>query len=409
MSTVPAVVKSSTGLALNDGPSVLGERQVRIPVAGKIRPGIKALTKAAAENKEAVRIYKAGVAVGKSFGLIESDLMKALKTDKTPLVPKNVSYFTARRSDFVVPEIADRILSKYGEDRGEGRQLYRFPVVFPVDIWQGVLPHALRVFTRSELVYWSEYGPDGKRYCKTRGKLEVDQKAKRALRPYGGRPVVLRQENDGLCVPERCNEYQEGACKLSGALIFYIPGVPGGSAFELPMTSFYAMQGIRQQLELILHTHGRLTGVVFHLTKRQEEVSMLDLKEGKPKKVKQWITVLEAEVDMARLLTQADAPLSGAEAAAVLEGPGQIIDGEIDDVPDDAPQFSLEDLQGMVTDKVHGLGIKFGDFNPYAGNKFGANWPKDAAVLSRVLDELNAVENAEQYRAQVVRDRDIPF
>jgi hypothetical protein len=409
-------MKTSTGLALNDGPSVLGERLVRIPTAGKIRPGIQVLTKAAATNKDAVRVYQQGVAAGRSFGEIEVELMKVLGKDaKRPLVPKNVPYFTARRADFAVPEMADRIMQLYGEDRGEGRHLYRLPILFSVDLWQAVLPHALRTYTRSELVYWSEYTPDGVRLCKTRAPLVVDPKSKRATRPFGGRPTTLRPENEGRCVPEKCQEYQDGLCKLSGALIFHIKGIPGASAIELPMTSFYAMQGIRQQLELILHTHGRLKGITFYLAKRQEQVSMLDLESGKPKRVSQWITVLEADVDMTRLLTRSEVE-AGADAAAVLEGPADIIDGEIvepaDGTQNPEPQkYSLEDMQTLVTEKVHGFKLKFSDFTPYAANKFGVNWPKDQAALSRILDELNAVEDEEQYRDQVLRggDDDIPF
>jgi hypothetical protein len=416
MSSLP-VVRQSTGLALNDGPTVLGERQVRIPTAGKIRPGIKVLTKTAAKNKEAVAIYQRGVAAGKSYGLIESEIVKACEI-KVPLVPKNVPYFTARRADFAVPEVADRVMQLYGEDKGEGRQIYRLPIIFPVDYWQAVLPHALKAYTRSELQYWSDYGPDGKRYCKTHKPLEVDKKSQRAPRPWGGRPVKLRDENDGLCVPEKCKEYQEGACKLSGSLIFYIKGVPGASAIELPMTSFYSMQGIRQQLELILHTHGRLTGIVFYLAKRHEEVSMLDLESGKPKRVGQWITVLEADVDMTKLLTRSEVQTAGAEAVAALEGPGRVIDAEPEEQPGEEaaaaqaeanPSMSVEEMQKIVTEKVPALGLKFRDeFTPYAVDTWGADWTTNPEALSRIIDELTSVEDPDAYRKKV-RTFDIPF
>ena len=71
------------------------------------------------------------MAAGQSFEQIERAIAEALPNLKTPLVPRNVPWFTVRAQDFPNPEIAREILDAYGEDRGEGRRLYRFPVVFP--------------------------------------------------------------------------------------------------------------------------------------------------------------------------------------------------------------------------------------------------------------------------------------
>ena len=69
------IVRSSqTGLAINNGPSVLGERQARIPVGGKIRAGIKVLTSNAKKHPDAQAIYDAGVKVGKKWDVIEKEL-----------------------------------------------------------------------------------------------------------------------------------------------------------------------------------------------------------------------------------------------------------------------------------------------------------------------------------------------
>ena len=59
-------------------------------------------------------------------------------------------------------EMARQILDTYGEDRGEGRRLYRFPVVFPSDQWQTVMPHELAAWGTHEKHYWSEYAADGR-------------------------------------------------------------------------------------------------------------------------------------------------------------------------------------------------------------------------------------------------------
>ena len=62
-----------------------------------------------------------------------------------------------------MPEVADLILQKFCEERDDGvRRLYRFPVVFPADVWQSIMPHALMCYGASQLKYWSQYSPDGR-------------------------------------------------------------------------------------------------------------------------------------------------------------------------------------------------------------------------------------------------------
>ncbi len=52
-------------------PTLLGQGAVRIPTGGKIRAGIKVLTKKAAEHPKAKEIYERGVAANHSFEDIE--------------------------------------------------------------------------------------------------------------------------------------------------------------------------------------------------------------------------------------------------------------------------------------------------------------------------------------------------
>ena len=129
----PAVVVHGAPIAM---PTLLGQGVARLPTDGKIRAGIKVLTRRAAEVPQAQTIYDQGLAQGQSFDQIERVLTEALPRLKTPLVPRNVPWFTVRAQDFANPELAEQILALYGEDRGEGRHLYRFPVVFPTDRYQ---------------------------------------------------------------------------------------------------------------------------------------------------------------------------------------------------------------------------------------------------------------------------------
>ena len=34
--------------------------------------------------------------------------------------------------------------------------------VFPADVWQAIMPHALMCYGASQLKHWSEYSPDGR-------------------------------------------------------------------------------------------------------------------------------------------------------------------------------------------------------------------------------------------------------
>lgn len=80
-SNPPAVV-------LHGGPSgpprVLGQGSARIPIAGKIRAGIKVLSKRAAGEPRAREIYERGLRDGQSFDRIEQALADALPQLKNP-------------------------------------------------------------------------------------------------------------------------------------------------------------------------------------------------------------------------------------------------------------------------------------------------------------------------------------
>jgi hypothetical protein len=92
-------------------PTLLGLGPVCIPAGGKIRAGIKVLTKKAAEHPAAKEIYERGVAANHSFEAIEHAIAEAVPELKTPLIPKNVPWFTVRRMIF---ESGDRQRDPHG-------------------------------------------------------------------------------------------------------------------------------------------------------------------------------------------------------------------------------------------------------------------------------------------------------
>jgi hypothetical protein len=290
-------------------PTLLGQGPARIPTGGKIRAGIKVLTKKAAGEPKAKAIYEQGVAAGQSFEQIERAIAEALPDLKTPLVPRNVPWFTVRAQDFPNPEIAREILDAYGEDRGEGRRLYRFPVVFPSDYWQTVMPHELAAWGTHEKHYWSQYSADGRvRHCMCHAPVPVDDTGRRTIRLFGGRKTMIREDNGGLCEPEACREYQQRQCNLTGRFLFFIPGIRSISAFELHTNSFYAMNAAIQKFETVGFLRGgRISGFLdrqrtpFYLTKKLMEVAHID-EQGRAVRVPQWIIDLEAPVDVTALL-----------------------------------------------------------------------------------------------------------
>jgi len=310
---------------LGSGHSVLGQSQASIPVGGRIRSGIMILTAAGAKMPEAVKIYKEGVAAGKSFKQIGQDLKKV--TDKIILRPSNAPYFTVRQDDFSVPHAAQFIIDNFADTGPSGQQVYRFPVIFPVDNWQAVMPHEFACFTAGEKKYWSEYDADGNRLCMTRQTVPVTNG--KAQRLSGGRQAIQRKDNGGICNPDECPEYQSQPqkCKLSGRFIFFIPGLHGAKAVDLPTNSIYSLMEARQQLEMVSFiTGGKISGThngkaLFYISKKEKAVSMIDPKTGKPKRVKQFLISLDANIDMTQMYHQNEDQnllASGGQAAAAL-------------------------------------------------------------------------------------------
>lgn len=430
------VATRPTGLAINDGPTVLGERQARLPVGGKIRPGIKVLTRDAKEAKDdkgihhAQSLYDKLAKEGFGWDEIEKQVKAKIGFTKSPLTPKNVPYFTVFRHDFSIPEVADKIMELYGSDGPDGFRLYRFPVIFPVDFWQTLLPHRLRVYTANELVYWSEYAADGTRYCKMHAPVEMigDDKNKRAKRPFGGRSIILRPENDGICNPNNCPEYQVRKCTLSGAYLFYIPGIPGTSAIELPTTSIYSLMQARQKMEMIAFMRGgKISGTVagkpmFFISKKLQEVSQIDPATGKPKRVKQWLIELESTLDMTAFFAANEpqqALEAGQDAARVIEHG----DAEFDEpgresetpgtgtaevtVPPPPPPAVVEDkadepittrvlvkkMRREIDDLLIELGIAPGPFSVLMLDELGDGWGKDANKLPQAKEFLVMLKN----------------
>ena len=398
--------------------TVLGRGGSRIPTAGKIRAGIKVLSRAAADEPRARELYDQGVAAGQSFEQIEEAIAAALPKIRTPLVPRNVAWFTVRGRDFANPALAEQLLDAHGEDRGEGRRLYRFPVVFPSDHWQTVMPHELAAWGASEKRYWSAYSPDGRvRHCLCHAPVPLADNGKRAIRIFGGRKTMLREDNGGVCEPESCREYQLKQCNLSGCFVFFVPGIRSVSAFELHTNSFYAMNAAIQTFETIGFLRGgRISGFLdrqrtpFYFSKRLMEVSHID-EQGKAVRVPQWIIELQAPVDVAALLREHEddeAAIVQADAAShvleQIEPAAQVVeDGAAAHDPE--PRIQGQDGEpgaDKVLARAIAMGIAAERYEAYADRRWGSGWKLNRHGRRRAWDELERYRNDPQGYADKV-------
>lgn len=407
----PAVIDRLGGIT-----TLLGQGTQRIPTAGKIRAGIKVLTRKAAELPKAQQIYEEGLDAGRSFDQIERALANALPNLKSPLVPRNVPWFTVRAQDFPNPETARQILEMHGEDRGEGLHLYRFPVVFPSDSWQTVMPHELAAWGAAEKRYWSQYSPDGRvRHCMCHAPVPMAAGGRRAIRIFGGRKAVPREDNGGLCEPEVCLEYQQRQCNLTGRFVFFMPGIRSISAFELPTTSFYAMNAAIQKFETIGFLRGgRISGFLdrqrtpFYLTKRLMDVAHID-EMGLPTRVSQWIIALEAPVDVTALLRDRkdeDTAIAHAQMATqLLEGMPIMRDQaasasvgipSLDESPPTSTGQDGEPTLNQLLAKAEGYGIEPSLYGRYADQRWGKGWRLNLRGRRRAWDELDRYKNDPQ-------------
>lgn len=407
-------------------PTLLGQAPARISTGGKIRAGIKVLTKKAADEPKAQAIYDQGVAAGQSFEQIERAITAALPDLKTPLVPRNVPWFTVRAQDFPNPEIARQILEAYGDDRGEGRRLYRFPVVFPSDHWQTVMPHELAAWGTHEKHYWSQYSADGRvRHCLCHAPVPVDDSGRRTIRLFGGRKTMLREDNGGRCEPEACHEYQQRQCNLTGRFLFFIPGIRSISAFELHTNSFYAMNAAIQKFETVAFLRGgRISGFLdrertpFYFTKTLKEVAHID-EQGRAVRVPQWIIDLEAPVDVTALLRDSE----DAETALVqAQLASQLLQGEPSatrrdfslDAPESPPASTEQALpvEEAMSDgcptleqlmaRAQAYGIVRERYQAYTDRRWGRGWKLNPHGRVRAWDELERYCNDPQgYRDKI--------
>ena len=403
--------------------SILGDVTIHVPVGGRIRAGMKILKRSAAENEHAKKIYDEGLAQGLDFDEIGDHLEKEAK-QKGALIPHNAPWFTVRRADFRVPQVADDLIAKYGETRPEHptvKHLYAFPIVLATDDWLDVIPHTYRCYVGATLRYWAKYDSDGERRCYTHAPVAVDELAKRKQFPK--RTIMLRKENEGRCEPERCQEYASGACKLRGFVRFYVHGVRGMSLFEIPTSSFYSLTGIRGELEQLARVRGRISGLhngkpLLWVTKERKEISRYSLEHKKYVREKQWLVVFHVlEESVEALLAsssnkavpllaraqQGEAPQQPArEPETANAEPAQAGTMTTTTGSSGDPYGELKQLRKEVFEMLQRLDVPVEVFSVRAEELHGTHWGRSERALRALLDEAMRCPNKEAYRELLV-------
>jgi len=293
--------------------SYLSERaakRVAAARAGIIRPGVRRLTRAALEHPRAKEIEE--IFLRADRGEMRFEEAQKMIEKRTGLAnsmhPSNAPYFSVFATDFTVPEHAKMILEKYGEDRGDGKRLYRFPIVFQTSDIDRIMPGGFRR-SKGEPEYFSTQGQDGVRYCTYYEHVTPEQiQAQRRQRVIQVRPEPKIR---GQCDPGKCTEFADGSCRFVGELSFYIPGIPAGGLMKLTTGSEYACEEMYMELARIKEALGTIPQVhpflpgepTFMITKKLQPRTYYDQRSGERKRTENWVPILVPNFDMGALIS----------------------------------------------------------------------------------------------------------
>lgn len=383
------------------------DQQIRL--GGKIRAGIKVLTKAAQNNPKAVAIYSEGVDKRQKFTDIEKRIKDATGI-ANPMFPRNTPFFNVAASDFGMPEIAALIVDTYGEIRSEHsdkKQLYRFPVVFHSDDLNQVYPNQ---FKRHgfEPHYESHYGEDGERYCRYLPTVSDEQAAEmraRRIKKVPRREKVIR----GRCDPGSCHEFGQGQCKFRGRLLFYVPGIPTTGLLGMETSSEYAAEGIWSDLERIRDALGTIPrcnpnkpgAPIFWITKSLEPRTYFD-EHGKKQSGFQWVPKLQADIDIGALLSSGKvmALPSAQTPVAWLSQPKGMPDAVLlpaaETTPVQPDGQGAPDVNDQLEKLVETMGLHQDLVMQYFDIKIAQSWENDPAHVQtaiKMLEQLRRVGN----------------
>lgn len=280
--------------------SLLSEVTVRPHISGRIRLGVKVLSKDARANPDAIQIYEDGIHKGMSYDAISHAIEREAGI-KNPLRPDNTEMLNISPKDFDDPKHYDFLLERYGEELNGTRVLRSIDLVFPFQSIEESMPHRFAAFSAKALKYFSEY-ENGVRKCRLGPSAQQPDNSVRPVRFFGKRPSISRVDDaiNEVCSPESCREFQQRECTLDLRLLFTVPGLKASGLLQVQTRSMMALYQWAGTLKLV-SLASDLRKVTFTLRKKQFEISYRDNK-GVLQKSKQWIPILSAPVALSELI-----------------------------------------------------------------------------------------------------------
>jgi hypothetical protein len=242
----------------------------------------------------------------------------------------------------------------------------------------------------------------------------------KAVRNPGGREIINRGDNSGICNPSKCNEFQTNQCKMRGRLLFYIPGIPGAGMFEIPTGSKkFGFESEKTLTDVLAATGGTLRGLstdrpVFWLTKKfKKDMPMIDWEKGTTTRTDQWVIDIEADLDMGRIIDNpASLQIAANKSANILLGntPSQtenssdvklLAEAKVEH--ENVPKWTVQKLRPELAEKLGVLDIMPEEFGVYAAGIWGATWSKDLDKLQKAYAEiLEGLKHPQEYREVVL-------
>ena len=404
---------------LRDAIAKKSEVESQLPVSGIVRLGIKQITKSASLNPKVLGLFNKALAGDITMKQAELEAVK--ENVKYPFFPTNTQHFNVHPLEVEGGrETVNNLLQLYGEDRGDGLKIYRFPVIFP-DVPNGIDGVFKSKFAvqQGPTKYSSEYTDAGQRICVYREPID---KAKQASR----KKFVAREKKvRGACDPATCGEFGAGACRFQGTLHFYVPGVTGSGTWILKTGSTYASEDVFLRLDdLYRRCNGRLPNFtpdghpVFALTKTLKTMKWFD-ESGAERKSEQWVLSLETVIDMSKVMLLEErkrfalaAPSATPDASSVpkvwlAQAPSDVTPQHLTaqavesaekkpsagNAPPDAKSTGstgdpsdteLDQINNLVS--THDIGD---EVEEWAALKFGDDWFDQPAKITLVLSEIS--------------------
>ena len=338
--------------------------------AGKIRIGGMLPTKSCRANGKAMDIYRRGVELGMKFDAV-ADRITAETGIQNPLYPDGkLPYFRMAAEDFPMPGILEKILAKYGEDRGDGiRRLYSFPVniLSKDDIRVGFSQ------SKGEPLHES-FIENGVRMCRAKTYEKSKDGASRSSK------VIPIYKVEGACVPENCRNCLAGRCSWKADIWFQIPGIGVRSMFQLSTGSEYATDDVLDELERIkdfnqsggqtwltkkqMATRHGAKPYVICLMELDADPTVSSLTSDEPAETECGISVVPSsvEVDRSDLVEQA-------ETAEGTEGETDVLQAVMSILAD----YGIHDNRTVLD---------------YISGKFGKDWKSSPDSCQSVMESL---------------------